>query len=119
MPDIDLFDCFRILLGWIVTVYATVLTVQWAVSWYDTLAQPDKYLSILRRYLIVHGLRVRLRTFGGDVIMCLLLCVVFGMLWHAHNLIFNAESSLQDARRNDQHTIQWRTDDAGANAAQQ
>jgi hypothetical protein len=115
MPDIDAFDCFRYLVGWIATIYATVVTVQSALSWYDTLARPDKYLSILRRYLIVHGLRVRLRRFGGDAIISLLLCVAFVLLWEAHAAVASLKSSLEDARRSKQPiTFQWRGPEAAA-----
>ena len=34
--------------------------------------------------MIVHGLRLRFRTFWGDVLICVLLCVAFLILWHAH-----------------------------------
>ncbi len=89
MPDIDFFNFFRYLLGTIVTVYATVVTLQSARSWYDMLAGGDRYLSLARRYLVVHGLRLRVRAFWGDVIICLLLCVVFLIIWHAHYLIYD------------------------------
>src|SRR5690242_20961238 len=86
MPRVDFFNFFRYLLGTIVTVYATVLTLQFAWDWAGWLGGRDRYVSLLRRYLVVHALRLRFKTFWGDVIICLLLCVVFLLLWHAHHV---------------------------------
>lgn len=96
---LDLFDGFRWTLGWIVTVYATVLTIQWAWGWYAWLAGQDKYIGLLRRYLIVHGLRLRFATFWGDVIICVLLTAVFFIIWHAHHLIYDLERTHADIRK--------------------
>lgn len=79
----DLFGFFRIWLGWIVTVYFGIITAQSLWGWYKWLAGGDRYISLLRRYLLVHGLRLRFRAFWGDVIICALLMVAFFMLWHA------------------------------------
>jgi hypothetical protein len=84
MPDIDLWDFFRYLLFIVVTVYATVVTIQWAWGWYVILIGTEKYVSILRRYILVQGLRLRFRTFWGDVLICLLLCVVFLLMSWLH-----------------------------------
>ena len=89
MPEIDLFNFFRWWLGWIVTIYATVITIQSLYGWYIWLAGSDKYISLLRRYVILQGLRLRFLSFWGDVIICLLLCVAFLILWRAHYLIYD------------------------------
>ncbi len=99
MRDIDFFNLWRLLLGWVVTVYATVVTLQSLWGWYMWLTGSDKYVSMLRQYLIVHGLRLRFKTFWGDVIVCGLLCVVFLILWHAHGLIYDLDRIVQDVRR--------------------
>ena len=95
----DPFDFFRWWLGTIVTIYATIITLQSLWGWYAWLAGSDKYMSLLRRYLVVHGLRLRFKTFWGDVIICGLLTVAFGLLWHAHNVIFELGSTLQYVRK--------------------
>jgi len=87
MPQIDFFNFFRWGLSWVVTIYATVITLQSLWSWYVWLAGSDRYISLVRRYVIVQGLRLRFRAFWGDVIICLLLCVAFLILWHAHHVI--------------------------------
>ena len=85
--DIDFFNFFRWLLALIVTVYATVITLQSLWGWYNMLAGSDRYVGLVRRYLVVHGLRLRFKAFWGDVVICLLLCVVFLIILYAHQII--------------------------------
>jgi hypothetical protein len=87
MPDVDFFNFFRYTLGTVVTVYATVITLQSLWGWYVWLAGQDRYIGLVRRYLIVHGLRLRVVAFWGDVAVCGLLCVVFLILWKLHGLL--------------------------------
>jgi hypothetical protein len=94
----DLFDWFRFALAWVVGVYATVITVQSLWEWYVWLAGQDKYIGMLRRYLVVHGLRLRVGTFWGDVAVCALLTIAFFMIWHAHHLIYDLGEKLGDQR---------------------
>lgn len=98
MPNIDFFNFFRYALGTVVTVYATVITLQSLRGWWSWLNGRDRYVSLLRRYLLVHGLRLRFRTFWGDVIICALLCVVFALIWIAHDRIYAIGEVLQSAR---------------------
>jgi hypothetical protein len=91
MATYDLFDWFRFSLGWIVTIYASILTFQSLYGWWVWLAGTDKHISLLRRYLITHGLRLRFKTFWGDVLITLLLCVAFLILWRAHHLVYDLE----------------------------
>ncbi len=95
---LDVFDCFRWILATIATVYATVVTVQSAMGWYAWLRGSDKYITLARRYLIVHGLRLRVRTFGGDVLVCALLCATFLILWYAHTRVEGIGETLRDLR---------------------
>jgi hypothetical protein len=89
MPRIDFFNFFRYVLGTIVTVYATVVTLQSLWGWYNFLAGKEKYVGLIRRYVIVQGLRLRFKTFWGDVLICLLLCITFLIMWHAHIEIYH------------------------------
>jgi len=98
MWDIDLFDLFRYAAGWIVTIYASVITIQSLWGWYVWLAGSDKYVSMLRRYVIVHGLRLRFRAFWGDVLICLLLTIAFLIIWHAHGSMTKLSDALTRAR---------------------
>jgi hypothetical protein len=87
MRDIDFFNFFRYMLAVIVTVYATTVTLQSLYGWYLYLSSPDKYMSLIRRYVIVQGLRLRFRSFWGDVLVCVLLSVVCLLLWRAHVVV--------------------------------
>jgi hypothetical protein len=97
MPDF--FDFFRLALGSIVTIYATIITVQSLWSWYVWLAGSDKYISLVRRYVIVHGLRLRVRAFWGDVLICILLSVAFCLIWLAHSRVMQLSVLLHDLRQ--------------------
>lgn len=98
LPE-DPFDFFRWWLGTIVTIYATVITLQSLWGWYAWLAGSDRYMSLLRRYLVVHGLRLRFTAFWGDVIICGLLSVAFLMLWQAHGVIYELGNTLTHVRQ--------------------
>ena len=82
MPD--LFAIFRWLAFVFVTIYITITTIQFLWSWYTFLRQRDRYIGLLRNYLIVHGLRLRMKSFAGDAVVSVLLCVAFLLMWRAH-----------------------------------
>ena len=83
----DLFDLFRYALGTVVTIYATVVSLQVAWEWYVWLTGPERYVGMVRRYVIVQALRLRFATFWGDVLVCGLLCLTFLLMWRVHVLI--------------------------------
>lgn len=89
----DLFDLFRWLLGTIVTIYATIVLLQWAWSWWIWLTQPEvgyeRHFALLRRYILVHGLRIRLTRFGSDLLVLVGLSVVFVLLFWAHLIVYD------------------------------
>ncbi|HEX8521201.1 MAG TPA: hypothetical protein VF669_03025 [Tepidisphaeraceae bacterium] len=88
MPDIDFFNFFRWMLSIVATIYATVITLQSLWGWYIWFQGPDKFITLARRYVIVQGLRLRFKTFWGDVIICGLLCIAFLLMWRLHGLIY-------------------------------
>lgn len=90
----DFFDFFRYALATIATIYATVVTLQSLWGWYVWLAGSDKYVGMLRRYLLVHGLRLRFRRFWGDVLICALLCAAFLILCRAHAIIYDIDATV-------------------------
>jgi hypothetical protein len=98
LPE-DPFDFFRWWLSTIVTIYASVITLQSLWGWYVWLAGSDRYMTLLRRYLIVHGLRLRFTAFWGDVIICGLLTVAFLMLWRAHSILYDVGTTLSYVRQ--------------------
>ena len=108
MPDVDFFQFFRYVLGTIVTIYATIVTIQSLYGWWVWLAGSDRYISLVRRYVILHGLRLRFKTFWGDVIICILLTVLFCQLWLAHARVRGLGDIYDDARRESQFNPRWR-----------
>jgi hypothetical protein len=84
---VDFFNFFRWTLGTVVTIYATVVTWQWLYGWWVYFRGKGRYLSLMRRYVLVQGLRLRIKTFGGDVLVCILLTVVWVLLLRAHQLV--------------------------------
>jgi hypothetical protein len=87
MNSLEPFDFFRWTVAWIATIYATVLTLQSLWGWVVYLSGSQKHVGMIRRYLVIHALRLRFKTFWGDVLICLLLCVVFLLLWRMHGLV--------------------------------
>ena len=103
--DPDLLRLFSNLLAGLLWVYFAVVTIQslwWWVAW---LAGKDKYTSILRRYLVVHGLRLRLRSFVGDIVICILLCVAFFLIWTAQWKMYQIEDAVKKARQMDRNAV--------------
>lgn len=84
---IDFFDFFRWVLGTVVTIYAAVITIQFMYGWWVYLSGEGRYLSLMRRYIMLQSLRLRIRTFGGDVLICILLTAVWVLLLRAHQVV--------------------------------
>jgi hypothetical protein len=105
----DLFDFFRRALATVVTIYATLVTGQSLLGWYRWLNEPQQYISILRRYVVISGLRLKFSVFWTDVVICVLLCVTFVLLFHAHGIVGHVAGTLADAHRKLQPP-RWRGD---------
>ena len=93
----DLFSFFRWLAFVFVTIYVTITTLQSLWGWYVFLWQRDRYTNLLRSYVMLHGLRLRVRSFGGDALVCALLCVAFLLIWRAHVHLIDLNVALHDA----------------------
>ena len=91
---LDAFDFFRWVLSIIATIYATVITLQSLWSWVVWLSGDEKYVTMLRRYVVVQGLRVRFKTFWGDMVICVLLSIAFLIIWRAHVIIYDIGAKL-------------------------
>lgn len=99
MPEVDFFHFFRKGVGWVATIYATVVTLQSLYGWWVYLAAGDRYTGMMRRYLLVQAVRLRVRRFAGDLAVCGLLCVAFLIIWRAHYTIYDIETALRDGQR--------------------
>lgn len=98
MPDIDLFQFFRRGVGWVATIYATLVTAQSLWGWYVYLSSADRMTGLMRQYLMVQALRLRVRAFWGDVVVSILLCVAFVLIWQAHYALWDAAEAWRRAR---------------------
>lgn len=99
MPNVDLFHLFRWGVGWVATIYATVITVQSLYGWYLYLTAGDRYTTMMRRYILLQAVRLRFRRFGGDLLVCLLLCVAFVIIWRAHYSVYALEAARANVHR--------------------
>lgn len=84
----DLFEFYRTLLFIILTVYTTAMTISMIGQAGWLLTSQDRSAAILRKYLLLMILRLRLGPLGGELLQILLLGAIFlGILWlHAHGL---------------------------------
>lgn len=80
----DLFDLWRWMLGVACTVYATMVTLRWAVGWIDYLARPQRGSHLLRQYLLVQLLRVRWWRFRRELAEIVFWAAAFVGLMAAH-----------------------------------
>jgi hypothetical protein len=67
LPPFDFFDSWRWLLATVCSVYAIVVTARSLWGWIEYFAAPDRTTALMRRYTIVHLLRLRVRPFLGEV----------------------------------------------------
>ncbi|MFT3789037.1 MAG: hypothetical protein QM770_23160 [Tepidisphaeraceae bacterium] len=93
------FNAFRYLGFVFVTIYFLVTTAQNLWGYYVWLSAKDRYTGMLRNYLIVHGLRLRVRPFMWDLVICGLLCVAFLIMWYAHNQVNRIALTLESIPR--------------------
>ncbi len=62
----DLFDFWRWFLAIACTVYTIIFTVRWAWDWLAYLSSGGRSIAMLRRYIIVQALRLRVRRFQEE-----------------------------------------------------
>ena len=80
----DLFELWRLVLGTICTIYATVVMVRSLWRWCVYLSGSDRTISMMRSYMIVQLLRLRLHRFTWEFVQIslLLLILVMVLSWH-------------------------------------
>lgn len=81
---LDLFEFWRFILTVACFVYAAVVTIQSLWSWMLFLSGPERTTTLMRRYVIIQLLRLRLRPFGGELIQTAIWTVVLVWLVRAH-----------------------------------
>lgn len=82
MPGFDAFHFFRYLLAVFVTSYAVIAMGQFVRQWRRDTAAAAREEALLRTYLVVHLLRVRIRPFLRDLLeIAALLVVLLILIW--------------------------------------
>lgn len=82
----DPFLFWRFLLLTVVTIYTTITLAQTAWAYYVYLTAPDRYTSLLRRYVTLHTLRLRTKTFRGDLAIIALQLLALTLIACLHHL---------------------------------
>src|SRR5262245_156273 len=81
---LDLFEFWRFILTVACFIYAAVLTVQSIWNWLVYLSGPQRATTLLRRYVIIQLLRLRLRPFAGELLQIGVWSVVLAQLVRLH-----------------------------------
>ncbi|NLF30743.1 MAG: hypothetical protein GX591_07635, partial [Planctomycetes bacterium] len=81
-----LFDLYRRLLMIVLGVYGTIRLTQAAWRLSARLRGPSRHVRVLRGYVALLALRVRLHRFGAELLQILALAVLLGVLLYAHRL---------------------------------
>lgn len=84
LGDRDLFESWRLMLAVICGIYATVVTLRSLWEWLVYFAAPDRSTQLMKRYVVLHLLRLRWSRFSKQWLMIgfYLLALVFLLYWH-------------------------------------
>jgi uncharacterized membrane protein len=80
----DLFQVWRLLLTTICAIYAAVVAARSLWRWGVLLSGPGRTTSMMRSYMVVQLLRLRIRRFAWEftrIGLCILILVVV-LYWH-------------------------------------
>ena len=85
--DADLFYLFRRLLVVVCSIYTVVRLGQTAVRWHNVLWSGGRKTTVLRHYMMVQLLRVRVRRFTVDLLQIAALVVALAAMIYLHRLV--------------------------------
>lgn len=85
--SLDLFEFWRWMLAVVCTVYAAIVLIRSAWDWCEFLSGRQKAAVVLRRYILLQLLRLRIRTFGVEIAKIIILCALFIQLVQIHRYI--------------------------------
>ena len=80
----DLFDFFRFMLALVVSIYCLIRFIMWATLALRAVAGTDRTTGLLRNYLAVQLLRIRIRRFFLDLTQIAALSVLLLLLIRRH-----------------------------------
>lgn len=80
----DLFEFWRLVLGILCTVYATVVTIRSLWGWCVYFSAPDRSTALMRRYVVVQLLRLQPGRFTWELLQIGFWLVMLALLlrWH-------------------------------------
>lgn len=85
--DLDLFQFWRWLLALACTIYAVIVSTRSLFGWMVFLSGAELPHVVMRRYVIVQLLRLRISNFVGDLLWITGLSGVFVFLVYAHRWV--------------------------------
>lgn len=80
----DLFELWRLVLGILCTIYATVVTVQSLWHWGVYLSGGDRSTTLMRRYVIIQLLRLKPGRFTWELVQIGFWLVVLMVILRVH-----------------------------------
>lgn len=83
----DLFQFWRFVLSGACTIYAAVVMLQSLWRWALYLSGGERATTVLRHYVIVQLLRLRVRRFSGELVQIAIWSGVFLVLIRMHSWI--------------------------------
>ncbi|NLX03596.1 MAG: hypothetical protein GXY33_00475 [Phycisphaerae bacterium] len=83
----DPFFFFRRILVIFATLYSGLILARAGWRWFKYLYFPDRSRQLLRRYLFIQLMRVRLRRFGGDLLQIAGLLAIMGLVIWLHRFV--------------------------------
>lgn len=84
MPAFDAFPFFRFLLAVFVAAYTLIATGQFVREWHRDSMASAREEALVRRYLVVHVLRIRIKPFARDLLEIAALLAIFAYLVGRH-----------------------------------
>ncbi len=83
----DLFELWRWTLAVGLTIYAAVMFLRWLWSWLVFLNEPRRERMLMRRYIVLHLLRLRGARFRSEVVQILLYLVAILIVYGLHDYV--------------------------------
>ncbi len=85
--DFDLFYFWRWILVIVCTIYWAVRLGQSLWGWYLYLWADYRPAALMRKYLVIQALRIRVHRFTLELIQIVALLVLFGAVTYAHRYV--------------------------------
>ena len=80
----DLFEVWRFLLGTLCTIYAIVMTARSLWGWIAYLSAPGRTMTLMRNYVVVSLLRLRVRRHAWELTQTAFWLAVLAVLLDLH-----------------------------------